>query len=99
MLALAAHFDWEIWLMDVKMAFLNGNLTEGMYMIQPEVFYDLNILNKVWKFCIYGLKQARQSWNILFDEVVKSFGFIKSSKILVCTRSLVGAQWHFYYYM
>ena len=35
-LAIAAYFDYEIWQMDVKTAFLNGNLTEDVYMMQPE---------------------------------------------------------------
>jgi hypothetical protein len=34
-LAIAAYFDYEIWQMDVKTAFLNGNLTEDVYMTQP----------------------------------------------------------------
>ena len=38
MLAIAAHLDYEIWQMDVKTAFLNGELTEEVYMIQPEGF-------------------------------------------------------------
>ena len=32
-LAIAAYFDYEIWQMDVKKAFLHGNLTEDVYMI------------------------------------------------------------------
>ena len=39
-LAIAAYFDYEIWQMDVKTAFLNGNLTEDVYMTQPEGFVD-----------------------------------------------------------
>jgi len=39
-LAIAAYFDYEIWQMDVKTTFLNGNLEEDMYMIQPEGFVD-----------------------------------------------------------
>ena len=33
LLAIAAYFDYEIWQMDVKMAFLQRNLTEDVYMI------------------------------------------------------------------
>ena len=39
-LAIAVYFDYEIWQMDVKMAFLNGNLTEDVYMTQPEGFVN-----------------------------------------------------------
>ena len=38
LLAIAAYHDYEIWQMDVKTAFLNGNLEEEVYMIQPEGF-------------------------------------------------------------
>ena len=80
MLAVAAYFDYEIWQMDVKTAFLNENLTEDVYMIQPKGFVDPANTDKVCKLqkSIYGLHQASRSWNIRFDEVVKSFGFIKS---------------------
>ena len=68
--------------MDVKTAFLNGNLTEDVYMMQPEGFVDPKIAGKVCKLqkYIYGLKQASRSWNIRFDEVVKEFGFIKNQQ-------------------
>ena len=63
MLAIAAYFDYEIWQMDVKTAFLNGNLTEDVYMIYPEGFVDPANFDKVCKLqkSIYGLKQASQS--------------------------------------
>jgi hypothetical protein len=38
LLAIAAYFDYEIWQMDVKITFINGNLTEDVYMTQPEGF-------------------------------------------------------------
>jgi hypothetical protein len=38
--AIAAYFDYEIWQMDIKTTFLNGNQTEDVYMTQPEVFVD-----------------------------------------------------------
>ena len=42
LLAIAAHYDYEIWQMDVKTAFLNGNLEEEVYMMQPEGFVSKN---------------------------------------------------------
>ena len=38
MLAIAAYYDYEIWQMDVKTAFLNGHLKEELYMMQPKGF-------------------------------------------------------------
>jgi hypothetical protein len=40
LLAIAAYFDYEIWQIYAKMTFLNGNLTEDMYMIQPKSFIN-----------------------------------------------------------
>ena len=48
MLAIAAFYDYEIWQMDVKTAFLNGFLKEELYMIQPEGFVIPKGTNKVW---------------------------------------------------
>jgi hypothetical protein len=48
-LAIAMYFDYEIWQMDVKTAFLNGNLDEDVYMIQPKGFVDLINAGKVCK--------------------------------------------------
>src|SRR6185436_16452957 len=81
-LAIAAYFDYEIWQMDVITAFLNGNLTEDMCMMQPEGFVDPTNAGKICKLqkSIYGLKQVSRSWNICFDEVVKGFGFIKNEE-------------------
>ena len=80
MLAIAAYHDYEIWQMDVKTAFLNGNLVEDMYMARPDGFVLEGQTDKVCKLqrSIYGLKQASRSWNIRFDEVVKEFEFIKN---------------------
>jgi hypothetical protein len=82
LLAIATYFDYEISQMDVKTVFLNGNLTKDVYMTQPEGFVDPKYVGKICKLqkFIYGLKQASQSWNLHFDEVVKGFGFIKNVK-------------------
>ena len=65
--------------MDVKTTFLNGSLDETIYMVQPEGFITKGQEKKVCKLqkSIYGLKQASRSWNIRFDQSVKSFGFIQ----------------------
>ncbi|KAJ9544508.1 hypothetical protein OSB04_024215 [Centaurea solstitialis] len=80
LMAISAYFNYEIWQMDVKTAFLNGKLTEDVYMEQPEGFIDPKNPNKVCKMLksIYGLKQASRSWNLHFDERIKEFGFAKS---------------------
>ena len=49
MLAIAAFYDYEIWQMDVKAAFLNGFLEEELYVMQPEGFVDPKGANKVCK--------------------------------------------------
>ncbi|KAL0285381.1 UNVERIFIED_CONTAM: hypothetical protein Sradi_7174900, partial [Sesamum radiatum] len=38
LLAIAAWYDYEIWQMDVKTAFLNGFVEEDIFMDQPEGF-------------------------------------------------------------
>ncbi|KAL0300300.1 UNVERIFIED_CONTAM: Retrovirus-related Pol polyprotein from transposon TNT 1-94 [Sesamum angustifolium] len=74
-MALVAHFDLELHQMDVKTAFLNGDLEEEVYMSQPEGFsHDSNLVCKLKK-SIYGLKQASRQWYIKFHNVVSSFGF------------------------
>lgn len=80
LLAIAAHYDYEIWQMDVKTAFLNGNIVEDLYMEQPEGFISSGEDHKVCKLkrSIYGLKQASRNWNIRFDEAIKSFGFLQN---------------------
>ncbi|GJR63951.1 retrotransposon protein, putative, ty1-copia subclass [Tanacetum coccineum] len=63
LISIAAYYDYEIWQMDVKTAFLNGYLDEDIYMVQPEGFVDPNHPRKVCKLqrSIYGRKQASRS--------------------------------------
>ena len=81
MLALAAYFDYEIWQMDVRMAFLNGELKEEVYMIQPEGFTSTDE-SKVYRLhkSIYGLKQASWSWSKRFYKCIKMYGFVKNGE-------------------
>jgi hypothetical protein len=65
--ALTAYFDLELHQMDVKTAFLNGNLEEDIYMSQHDGFIEKGNQGKVCKLkrSIYGLKQASRQWHIL----------------------------------
>nr|GEU49723.1 zinc finger, CCHC-type [Tanacetum cinerariifolium]GEU75468.1 zinc finger, CCHC-type [Tanacetum cinerariifolium] len=63
---------------DVKTAFLNGNLDEKVYMNQPQGFIITGNQSKVCKLMkyLYGLKQAPKQWHQKFDEVVLSNGYL-----------------------
>jgi len=79
LLAIAAYYDYEIRQMDVKTAFLNGELKEEVYMTQPKGFTSLSGCNEVCKLqrSIYGLKKASRSWNIHFNKMIEKFEFVK----------------------
>ncbi|KAL0439498.1 UNVERIFIED_CONTAM: hypothetical protein Slati_2432800 [Sesamum latifolium] len=80
LLAIAAWYDYEIWQMDVKTAFLNGFGEEEIFMDQPEGFTTIGEEQKVCRLqrSIYGLKQASRSWNTHFDKVIRDYDFIKN---------------------
>ena len=101
MLAIAAFYDYEIWQMDVKTAFLNGFLKEELYMMQPEGFVDPKGTNKVCKLqrSIYGLVQASRSWNKHFDSVIKAYGFIQTFGEACIYKKVSGSSVAFLYYM
>ena len=63
--------------MDVKTAFLNGELEEEIYMEQPEGFIVPRQENKVCRLIksLYGRKQAPKQWHAKFDKVMLSNGF------------------------
>ncbi|GKA12360.1 putative retrotransposon ty1-copia subclass protein [Tanacetum coccineum] len=63
LIAIVVYYDYEIWQMDVKTAFLNGRLNEDVYMVQPEEFVNPKHPERVCKLqrSIYGLKQASRS--------------------------------------
>ncbi|GJV98973.1 retrotransposon protein, putative, ty1-copia subclass [Tanacetum coccineum] len=71
-IAIVAFYDYEIWKMDVKTAFLNGYRDEDIYMVQPKGFVHPKHPRKVCKLqrSIYGLKQASRTDRV-FDEKSK----------------------------
>ena len=62
-LFIATSFKWEVHQMDVKSAFLHGDLHEEIYMEQPLGFIqkDSSLVCHLRK-SLYGLKQAPQAW-------------------------------------
>ncbi|RWR92156.1 Gag-protease-integrase-RT-RNaseH polyprotein [Cinnamomum micranthum f. kanehirae] len=76
-MALVAHYDLELHQMDVKTAFLNGDLEEEVYMCQPEGFIIEDQEDMVCKLkkSIYGLKQASRQWYLKFHEIITDFDF------------------------
>nr|GEX74692.1 hypothetical protein [Tanacetum cinerariifolium] len=78
LLALEDIHNLVIHQMDVKTAFLNGNLEEGVYIKQPKGFVMPGNEHKVCKLVksLYGLKQAPKQWHLNFDEVVLFNGFL-----------------------
>nr|GFC19480.1 retrovirus-related Pol polyprotein from transposon TNT 1-94 [Tanacetum cinerariifolium] len=63
-LAYASQKNMVVYQMDVKTAFLNGNLREEVYVSQPDGFVDADNPNYVYKLkkALYGLKQALRAW-------------------------------------
>ena len=80
LLALANEEELHIHQMDVKNAFLNGEIQEDVYMEQPEFLVKKGEEHKVWKLnkALYGLKQAPRAWNMRLDDFLKEKGFEKS---------------------
>lgn len=78
LVALAAEKQMKIFQMDAITAFLQGELTEEIFMEQPEAFNDGT--NRVCRLnkAVYGLKQAGRVWNKKLDGFLTNAGYVKS---------------------
>ncbi|GKF02897.1 retrovirus-related pol polyprotein from transposon TNT 1-94 [Tanacetum coccineum] len=78
-LAFTAHMNMVAYQMDVKTAFLNGNLREEVYVSQPDRFVDPNNPNHVYKLkkALYGLKQVPRAWYDMLSSFLISQDFSK----------------------
>ena len=80
LIALEAKLKWDLHHLDVKSAFLNGEIKEEVYVHQPEGFIKKGKEEYVLRLrkALYGLKQAPRAWNYKLDDTLRSMGFIKS---------------------
>ncbi|XP_074266400.1 uncharacterized protein LOC141589667 [Silene latifolia] len=85
-ISLATSRSWPIHQLDVKNAFLHGDLVETVFMHQPPGFVDPAALNHVCRLrkSLYGLKQASRAWYHRFATFIKTRGFTSST----CDQSL-----------
>lgn len=81
-LAIAAHLDLDIIQFDVKTAFLNGDITDEIYMDQPTGYENGNAVCLLKK-CLYGLKQSPRAWNQKFTSFIKKYN-LKASPADPC---------------
>ncbi len=79
-LSTAAAHDLEIIQLDVKTAFLHGDLHEEIFMDQPSGFISSDSPNHACRLLnsLYGFKQASRSWNVKFDGYLCALGFVRS---------------------
>ncbi|GAA0166136.1 transmembrane signal receptor [Lithospermum erythrorhizon] len=79
-LTLALSQSWSIHQLDVKNAFLHGDLHETVYMYRPVGFRDPARPDYIFRLCksLYGLKQAPRAWYQRFVDYVSTIGFVES---------------------
>ncbi|GFY95385.1 hypothetical protein Acr_10g0007700 [Actinidia rufa] len=86
-ISLAASYSWPLHQLDIKNAFLNGDLHETIYMDSPPGFRaDGEYTGKVCRLrkSLYGLKQSPRAWFSRFSEVVLSLDFIRCQSDQTC---------------
>ena len=78
-LAFAAHSNYKVYQMDVKSAFLNGELEEEVYVEQTPGFEDSKLADYVYFLfkALYGLKQAPRTWYDTLSEFLIENGFTR----------------------
>jgi transposase InsO family protein len=85
LLAVAAKQNLVLRHLDVKTAFLNGDLEEEIYMKSPEWYNTTSGPPNDGKVCrlqrsLYGLRQAPRQWNKKIDANLKELGFVQSDQ-------------------
>ena len=80
-LAFVAHSNFKVYQMDVKSAFLNGELEEEVYVQQPHGFEDPEFPDFLYKLlkALYGLKQAPRAWYDTLSEFLLKHSFTRGT--------------------
>ncbi|RVW75469.1 Retrovirus-related Pol polyprotein from transposon RE1 [Vitis vinifera] len=78
LLSMAAMCSWPLYQLDIKNAFLHGDLAEEVYMEQPPGFVAQGESGLVCRLrrSLYGLKQSPRAWFSRFSSVVQEFGML-----------------------
>ncbi|RVX15359.1 Retrovirus-related Pol polyprotein from transposon TNT 1-94 [Vitis vinifera] len=81
LLSMAAMCSWSLYQLDIKNAFLHGDLAEEVYMEQPPGFVAQGESGLVCRLhrSLYGLKQSPRAWFSRFSSVVQEFGMLCST--------------------
>ena len=79
LLSLAINRDWPLYQLDVKNAFLNGDLEKEVYMIIPLGLENRSNRNLVCKLkkSLYGLKQSPRAWFDRFASTLTTNGYLQ----------------------
>ena len=78
LIAVSVARKWPLFQMDVKNAFLNGELSEEVYMkLPPSYSHPPRFPHRVFRLrqALYGLKQAPQAWFAKFSSTISQHGF------------------------
>ena len=80
-LSIAASRGWKVYQLDVKSAFLHGEITEEVYVEQPKGYEVKGKENKVYRLkkALYGLKQAPWAWFSKIESYFVKEGFERST--------------------
>ena len=80
-LALVAQEGWRVHHMDVKSAFLNGDLKEEVYVRQPPGFAVARKEDNMYRLrkALFGMRQAPRARNTKLDTTLKEMGFQQST--------------------
>lgn len=75
LIAMTAGNEWTVWQFDIVTAFLNGKMTEDVYIRQVKDFEHPTHPHRVWKLnqSLYGTKQAARCWQLDFNSSVEKF--------------------------